>query len=232
MPKIRRRMIQPTSSACFTKTNQTPHLLLFRFKNESSSANRLYSMDHPLSSAQILKRNEQRKQEKIATILADIRSQPPIQSDEDALAMYTRCISNFQKKDGKSFEKDIEAQLTACNVPFKSQVHMDANGMILESQGVHILDIVFGDPRPGTHISNYAVMSLKTSSRERAKLDTWTDIHPPKRFYYGSIEADYPTPEKFKESDTRKLVCVTPRKKDTRQFKLDFVGLIDEILAE
>jgi hypothetical protein len=181
---------------------------------------------------EILTRYNERKQEKDVATIAFLRARHPKYegwTDEELIAANQDHVSRFQSKDGKWFERYIEGQFTALGLPFKAQVHVDGNGMIVASKGVMILDIVFGNPQVGTHISNYLVLSLKTSSRERAKLDTWTRIHAPKVFYYGSIEADYPIPETFQESETRKLVCVKTREIDTRQFKLDFLGLVEEV---
>ena len=91
---------------------------------------------------------------------------------------------------------------------------------------------MFGNPVVGTHISGYVVMSLKTTSRERAKLDTaWTYKHPPKLFLYATLEDDYPSPKTFDEGLTRKLVCATPKARDARQFKLGFEHLVAEVQA-
>jgi hypothetical protein len=151
-------------------------------------------------------------------------------TDDEISKLYIDAVSCFQSKSGKFFENYIEENIAAAGIPFQAQVHLDRDGFIVAENGETIPDIVFGYPTIGTHISNYMVLSLKTTSRERSKLDTaWTHIHPPRRFYYGTIEADYPTPEKFKEGETRKLVCVTTRKKDTRLFKLGFDDLVEEI---
>lgn len=151
-------------------------------------------------------------------------------TDEEINAVYVDDVGRFQSKGGKFFEKIVEDALRDAGVAFKAQVHIDKNGMIVEGQGCTIPDIVFGNPVVGTHISNYAVMSLKTTSRERSKLDTaWTQSHPPKLFLYGTLEADYPTPDKFGESPHRKLVCAVARKKDTRQYKLGFEDVVQEI---
>lgn len=152
-------------------------------------------------------------------------------SDADITALYSDVVSCFQSKGGSFFESHIESLLTG--VPFKAQVHLNADGMIVESGGSTIPDIVFGTPVVGTHISNYAVLSLKTTSRERAKLDTaWTFKHPPKLFLYGTLEDDYPQPKTFGECETRKLICAKPRKRDLRQFKLGFEDLIDLVLVQ
>jgi hypothetical protein len=152
-------------------------------------------------------------------------------TDEEIDHAFADAVSCFQSKGGKALESIVETALHEEQIPFKSQVHLDCNGVIVESNGVTIPDIVFGNPQVGTHIRNYVVMSLKTTSRERSKLDTaWTEKHPPKLFLYATLEADYPIPEKFQESERRKLVCAVPRKKDTRQYKLGFEHIKQEIL--
>ena len=154
-------------------------------------------------------------------------------SDAEITALYSDVVSCFQSKGGSFFESHIERLLTGVGVPFKAQVHLNADGIIVESGGCTIPDIVFGTPVVGTHISNYAVLSLKTTSRERAKLDTaWTFKHPPKLFLYGTLEDDYPQPKTFGECETRKLICAKPRKRDLRQFKLGFEDLIDLVLVQ
>jgi hypothetical protein len=155
-------------------------------------------------------------------------------TDEELTALYWDTVSCFQSKGGKFFENHIEGLLRDAGIPFQAQVHLDSNGIIVEgrSDGDTIPDIVFGNPVVGTHISGYAVMSLKTTSRERAKLDTaWTHKHPPKLFLYATMEDDYPSPNTFEEGPTRKLVCATPKKRDTRAFKLGFEHLVAEVHA-
>ena len=168
-----------------------------------------------------------------AAHLARLRAAHPklVTFDDDELsALYWTAVSCFQSKGGKFFEAHIEGLLREVGVPFKAQVHLNRDGIIVESGGCTIPDIVFGDPVVGTHISGYAVMSLKTTSRERAKLDTaWTHQHPPKLFLYGTLENDYPQPETFGESPTRKLICATPKAHDTRQFKLGFEDLLAQL---
>jgi hypothetical protein len=154
-------------------------------------------------------------------------------SDSDITSVYNTSVSCFQSKGGSFFEEHIERLLADAGVPFKAQVHLNSDGIIVESGGCTIPDIVFGNPLVGTHISNYAVLSLKTSSRERAKLDTaWTVKHPPKLFLYGTLDDDYPQPKTFGECESRKLICAKPRKRDLREFKLGFEDLIDLVLVQ
>lgn len=181
----------------------------------------------------ILAAYEDAKKAEASANIAKLRaSNPKLEtwSDEEVSEFYKTAVSCFQsKKGGRFLESFIEKTLAEAGIPFQSQVHLDASGMVVSSKGITIVDIVFGTPKIGTHISDYMVLSLKVSSRERSKLDSaWTFAHKPKKFYYGTIEPDYPTPDKFKESETRKLVCAITRKKDTRTFKLNF----DDLLAE
>ena len=169
--------------------------------------------------------------------LARLRAAHPKLSaftDEELTALYQDVVSCFQSKGGKFFEGKLEGYLREAGVPFRAQVHIDSNGYIVEgrSDGDTIPDLVFGNPVVGTHISGYVVMSLKTTSRERAKLDTaWTCKHPPKLFLYGTLERDYPSPKTFCEGPTRKMVCAAPRTRDARKFKLKFEDLVAEIQA-
>lgn len=191
-------------------------------------------MQTPLNSASVLAAYNALRAASHANHIVEMRRRHPkfgLWTDEEINAVYVDDVARFQSKGGKVLEKIVEDCLRQSGIPFKAQVNIDINGMIVESKGVTIPDIVFGNPTVGTHISNYVVMSLKTTSRERSKLDTaWTQNHPPKLFLYGTLEADYPPPEKFQESPTRKLVTAVARKKDTRQYKLGFEDIIREVL--
>jgi len=149
-------------------------------------------------------------------------------TDDELDNVYNSSVSCFQSKGGKFLESHIETLLINAGIPFKPQVHLNSDGIIVESQGCTVPDIVFGIPQIGDHISNYIVLSLKTTSRERAKLDTaWTSKHPPKLFLYGTLEDDYPQPTTFEEGPIRKIITAKPKKKDNRMFKLGFEHLIE-----
>lgn len=190
-----------------------------------------------LSNASILADYSAFKAEQHTAHLTRLRANHPKLSaftDEELTALYQDVVSCFQSKGGKFFEGKLEGYLRDAGVPFQAQVHIDSNGYIVEgrSDGDTIPDLVFGNPVVGTHISGYVVMSLKTTSRERAKLDTaWTCKHPPKLFLYGTLDRDYPSPKTFCEGPTRKLVCATPKTRDARQFKLKFEDLVAEVQA-
>ena len=185
-----------------------------------------------LSNDSALKAWSNRKNDKKAKLLENIRRLFPelaSMSDERVFELDALSVSNFQSRDGGSLEKHVEQTLT---IPFKRQVSISKDGMIVDrGKGIKILDIVFGTPEVGTHISNYVVLSLKTSTKERASQDDWLLIsHPPKLFLYGTLSKDYPQPDKFGESETRKLVCAVPKKKDNRAFKLGFQDIEAEVM--
>lgn len=189
-----------------------------------------------LTNANVLAAYAARQQQRRTTIVQTLRDRHPFlaeRSDEELLGIYDTSVSAHQSKDGRFLETWVESRLREAGIEFKAQVPIDENGIILakgKRSGTTIPDIVFGNPIVGTHISGYKVLSLKTSSRERAKLDTaWTCKHPPAVFYYGTLVKDYPEPSAFGESPTRKLVCAAPKDFDARVFKLGFEDLLADL---
>ena len=150
-------------------------------------------------------------------------------SDEELEEISKKINSHYQSKrckNGGNFEKIIEEHLHKNNIPYVSQVPIDKNGYIVEKKKNNkVVDIILGKPVIGQHISEYKVISLKTSTRERHSEDDWTKVHAPKLYLYGTISSDYPEPDKFEENHVRKMLCVNPRKNDTRKFKLGFNDL-------
>lgn len=168
--------------------------------------------------------------------LASLRAKYPELADwtEEKIESFCKDSDSYSQsrrnRAGTELEKFVERELTKAGVPFKRQVPIDKDGIIQRSKkGMKVIDIVFEDPEPGDHISDYAVMSLKTSTRERASEDDWTLVHTPILYLFASLSADYPDPEKFQESENRKLVCAVPRSNDTRLYKLNFEDIIHEI---
>jgi hypothetical protein len=182
-----------------------------------------------LSNASLLAEYAEFKESQHASHLLKVRADNPEiahLAPEVLNRLFKSIVSCFQSKGGKPFEDQVEKRLVDAGIPFKAQVNIREDGIIVASGGCTIPDIVFGYPVIGDHISNYVVMSLKTTSRERGKLDdAWTRKTPPKLFLYATLASDYPQPERFGESDTRKLICATPRRQDTRKFKLGFEDL-------
>jgi hypothetical protein len=151
---------------------------------------------------------------------------------EALLKIYDTCYSLRQgsigsKGNGGWWETTLETMFSESGM--KRQVHINNDGIIVESGGQHIIDIVLGNPVIGEHISKYIVVSCKTSVKDRWTHDSWTFIHPPKLFVLASINSTYPTLNKFKEGANRKIFTLKPKRRDTRMYKLSIEGLVDEI---
>lgn len=159
-------------------------------------------------------------------------------NDWEALSdeIYNKIISVHQgnmQANGAFFENHVADMLQANSIPFKRQVTIDANGVVIgfgiKKKCNHIVDIVVGTGiGKGKHISDFpCVMSLKTSARERWTQDKeWSLNHAPKLFMLLTMTDCYPPAERFQESDTRKIMTCTPKKKDDRKFKLSLNDLI------
>ena len=101
---------------------------------------------------------------------------------------------------------------------------------VLPSPSEYGADIVVGtNIRVGAPISEFGVVSLKTTCRERWTQDAWTKIYPPRFYYLTTASRDYPDNTMFRESETRKIVTSTPKRRDGRSFKLGFEDLIPEL---
>lgn len=197
-------------------------------------------MNEALKEWDLDKKNESNK-----IIINNLRSALPscTFSEQELLKLYAASISTFQSgkcKNGKSFESVVENQLRINSIPFISQVAIDKCGIILGTgttvEGhAHTLDILIGadsiEHIKGEHISNYVVISCKTSVRERWNQDEWTFEHKPKLYVLCTLSADYPNSAKFQESVTRKIATSKPKQKDDRKYKLDLEDCLNEVVV-
>ena len=170
--------------------------------------------------------------------------------DEELLALKTTLHSIHQggvQGHGAMLEDEVEKFLKSNAVEFEKQVTIDKNGIIVprdfttsekkkrREQGYHIIDFVIVDPYKknkieiGEHISKYIVTSCKTTCRERWTQDNWTLDITPRMYLLLTLSDDYPTKERFRESPMRKIVTMTPKKKDDRVYKLEFEDLYNEL---
>lgn len=145
--------------------------------------------------------------------------------------LYKTAVSAHQsKKVGGDFERFMYTHLQSNGFEVHAQVPFK-NGVVASTKkGTDVVDLAIGpNPSPGTSISNYVVLSCKTTTRERKKLDTWSTMTPPRAFYYLTTSDDYGDPLDFGESPVRKIVTCTPRANDTRVYKLSFDDIITEL---
>jgi hypothetical protein len=155
-------------------------------------------------------------------------------SDDDVWKLYNDSFAVRQGMIGNTgiggwWERCIENILMDNQIPYKTQVFIDASGFVCGSCLGTRVDIVVGDVVLGKHISELTVISTKTSSKDRWKEDWWTLTHMPKLYVLAVINDEYPPPKTFQESSSRKILSINPKRKDTRQFKLTCESLIEEL---
>jgi len=179
---------------------------------------------------------EDKKKKRIMTELGEIPQNTP----NYLMVVYNKSISIRQsnvQKNGAWLEKIIVEFLTNAKIKFKEQVTIDKSGKVIgfnmkKNKTYHILDIVIGDSIvEGKSITDFKVLTCKTTCRERWTQDDWSlDVaRKPNKIILITISDDYPLSERFGESSSRKIMTCKPKKKDDRQFKLNFENLLNEL---
>jgi hypothetical protein len=187
----------------------------------------------------LLSRIEENKISKKLKIIQELKQITPSLSDVELLQLYNKSISIHQSKiqeNGYFLENDIlDKVLDKNNIPYKKQVTINKSGIIVgfnEKKGkcYHIIDFVIGENiEVGKSITEYKVVSCKTTCRERWTQDDWSYTFAPKLYILLTISNDYPPTQRFRENMKRKIITCLPKKKDDRLFKLNFENLIDEL---
>lgn len=172
-------------------------------------------------------------------IVSRLKSKLPTKSDLEILEIYDECISIHQSRQqgsGSFLENYICNEILVKNdIPFKYQVSIDDDGIIIgfnvKKNVSHVVDIVIGtDIEIGKSITEFKVVSCKTTCRERWTQDKWSLTHPPRMFVLATLSDDYPSSSRFNESETRRIVSSVSKANDNRLFRLDFDNLLDLIL--
>jgi len=187
----------------------------------------------------VLSRIEENKISKNLKIIQELKQIAPLLSDVELLQLYNKSISIHQSKiqeNGDFLENDIlVGVLDKNNIPYKKQVTINKSGIIVgfnEKKGkcYHIIDFVIGkNIEVGKSITDYKVVSCKTTCRERWTQDDWSYTFAPNLYILLTISDDYPSTQRFREDTKRKIITCLPKKKDDRMFKLNFENLIDEL---
>jgi hypothetical protein len=195
---------------------------------------------HKVNNQYVLSKIEENKTSKKLKIIEELKSIAPSLSDDDLLKLYNKSISLHQSKvqmNGNFLENDIVVPLLNENkISYRKQVTINKSGIIIgfnekRDTCYHIIDFVIGENiEIGKSITEYKVISCKTSCRERWTQDDWSYMFSPKLYILATISDDYPPTSRFREGINRKLITCSPKKKDTRLFKLNFDNLIDYIL--
>lgn len=187
----------------------------------------------------VLSRIEENKISKNLKIIQELKKIAPLLSDVELLQLYNKSISIHQSKiqgNGDFLENDIlVGVLDKNNISYKKQVTINKSGIIVgfnekKRECYHIIDFVVGENiEVGKSITDYKVVSCKTSCRERWTQDDWSYTFEPTLYILLTISDDYPSTKRFKEDIKRKIITCLPKKKDDRLFKLNFENLIDEL---
>ena len=187
----------------------------------------------------VLSRIEENKISKNLKIIQELKQIAPLLSNNELLQLYNKSISIHQSKiqgNGDFLENDIlVGVLDKNNISYKKQVTINKSGTIVgfnEKKGkcYHIIDFVVGENiEVGKSITEYKVVSCKTTCRERWTQDDWSYTFAPTLYILLTISDDYPPTQRFREDTKRKIITCLPKKKDDRLFKLNFENLIDEL---
>lgn len=187
----------------------------------------------------VVSRIEENKISKNVKIIQELKQIAPLLSDIDLLQLYNKSISIHQSKiqgNGDFLENDILVSvLDKNNISYRKQVTINKAGIIVgfnekKSKCYHIIDFVIGaNIEVGKPISDFKVVSCKTTCRERWTQDDWSYTFIPKLYVLLTISDDYPPTARFREDETRKIITCFPKKKDDRIYKLNFEDLIGEL---
>jgi hypothetical protein len=185
----------------------------------------------------VINQINENKKNKMKKIIEELKLIYPL-PDNILIGLYNKSISIHQSNiqgNGNFLENDIVAsQLLANNIPFKQQVTISNDGLIVgfneQKRCYHNVDFVIGDIIIGSSITGYKVVSCKTTCRERWTQDDWTFTCSPMKYILLTISNDYPTSTRFRETDKRKIITCYPKLKDDRKYKLNFENFIDELI--
>ena len=187
----------------------------------------------------VLSRMEENKLIKNSLIIQELKQITPLLSDVELLQLYNKSISIHQGKiqgNGNFLENDIlVGMLDVNNIPYKKQVTINKEGIIVgfnEKKGkcYHIIDFVIGESIDvGKSITEYKVISCKTTCRERWTQDDWSYTFIPKLYILLTISDDYPASKRFREDVHRKIITCIQKNNDNRIYKLNFDNLVEQL---
>lgn len=193
----------------------------------------------PIDNQYVLSRIEENKFSKNLKIIKELNQIAPSLKYDESLQLYNKSISIHQSKiqgNGDFLENDIlVGVLDKNNISYKKQVTINNSGIIVgfnkkKGKCYHIIDFVVGENiEVGKSITDYKVVSCKTTCRERWTQDDWSYTFAPTLYILLTISDDYPLSQRFREDTKRKIITCLPKKKDDRLFKLNFENLIDEL---
>ena len=155
----------------------------------------------------ILSKIEENKISKNLKIIQELKKLAHSLSDIKLLQLYNKSISIHQsknKENGDFLENDILVNiLNKNNISYKTQVTINKSGIIVgfnekKKKCYHIIDFVIGENiKVCESITNYKIISCKTTCRERWTQDDWSYTFIPKLYILLTISNDYPSSQRF-----------------------------------
>lgn len=186
----------------------------------------------------VLQKIKEQETLKVKKIIEELKVIYPL-NDELLLKIYNKSISIHQSKNqgsGDFLENQIVLpELKSKKIFYKQQVIIDKKGIIVgfnekKNKCSHIIDFVIGkDIEVGKSINEFKVISCKTTCRERWTQDDWSFTCIPEKFILLTLSNDYPSSERFREDEKRKIITCNPKIKDDRKYKLNFENLVEEL---
>lgn len=206
-------------------------------KANSKNVSSMINNDYIFNNKFILLEIEKNKNLKENNIIDKLKKFIPSVNNDIILQIYNTSISIHQSKmrSNGNFLEDILAEfLEKNNIHYRKQVSIDKSGIITgfdeKKKCYHIIDFVIGrDVETGKKITNYKIVSCKTTCRERWTQDDWTFTFKPNLYILLTISDDYPSSDRFREDNYRKIITCKPKENDDRKFKLNFENLINEL---
>jgi hypothetical protein len=187
----------------------------------------------------VLSKIDENNKEKKLIINKDLQTMFPTVDNNILIKIYDKSISIHQSKkqsNGAFLENNILCDiLDKNNILYKKQVTINSAGIIVgfnskKTNCYHIIDFVIGENiQINSHISEYKVISCKTTCRERWTQDNWSYTLKPKLYILITLSNDYPISSRFRENIQRKIITCIPKTKDDRIYKLGFENLIEEL---
>ena len=135
---------------------------------------------------------------------------------------------------GLCLENCISNVLRSHCIPYRQQVTINHDGKIVKTNKgknrLSVVDFIITCCERYDSINDHIMLSCKTTCRERWTQDNWTLTHQPSKYILITCSNDYPGSERFGESEKRKIITCSAKKRDDRKFKLGFESLIPEIM--
>jgi hypothetical protein len=166
----------------FKKQKKTKHLII---EENVELENNNFNNDY------VIKKIEENKKNKMKKIIEELKLIYPL-TDHILIDLYNKSISLHQSNiqgNGDFLENDIVvSELLANNIPFKQQVTINNDGLIVgfnekKNKCYHIVDFVIGDNiKLETSITEYKVISCKTTCRDRWNQDDWNFTYNPLKY--------------------------------------------------